>query len=186
MNDEEMVIRCLNCGTKNRIPKTRLHDRPLCGKCGNPLDEIIIRCLSCGAKNRIPENRLNEKPRCGKCGVPLVFAKDHGRPFDVNDFNFEREVLTVAVPVIVDCWAPWCAPCLRMSPILDELAAKYAGGIFIAKLNVDESPQTASRYNIKSIPTLLFFNGGELVDSLVGVLPRAAIEQHIAAMMKRN
>ena len=65
MNDEPMVLRCLNCGTKNRIPKERLHDRPLCGKCGGTLDEMIIRCLHCGTKNRMPENRLNEKPLCG-------------------------------------------------------------------------------------------------------------------------
>jgi thioredoxin 2 len=72
MKDEPMVIRCLNCGTKNRIPQKRLHDRPLCGKCGGTLDEMIIRCLNCGTKNRMPENRLDEKPLCGKCGTILV------------------------------------------------------------------------------------------------------------------
>ena len=186
MNNEEMVIRCLNCGAKNRIPKERLHDRPLCGKCGNPLDEIIIGCLNCGAKNRIPENRLNENPHCGKCGAPLVIAKDQGRPFEVNDLDFEREVLSIPGSVVVDCWAQWCAPCRLVSPILDELAAKYAGGILVAKLNVDESQGTASRYNILSIPTLLFFKNGELINSLVGALPKETIEQNIVALMKKN
>ena len=87
-----MVIRCLNCGTKNRIPKERLHDRPLCGKCGGTLDEMIIRCLNCGTKNRMPENRLNEKPLCGKCGATLVVTSDQGRPVEVTDGTFNREV----------------------------------------------------------------------------------------------
>jgi thioredoxin 2 len=186
MNNEEMVVRCLNCGAKNRIPKERLHDRPLCGKCGSPLDEIIIRCLNCGAKNRIPENRLNESPRCGRCGAPLVLAQSQGQPFDVNDLNFEREVVAVSGPVIVDCWAPWCAPCRLVTPILEELAAKYTGGVLVAKLNVDESPQTASRYGIASIPTLLFFKNGTLVNSLIGALPKATIEQNIVALIAKN
>ena len=75
MSEKQMVIRCLNCGTKNRIPKERLHDRPLCGKCGATLDEMIIRCLRCGTKNRMPENRLTEQPLCGKCGTALVVTR---------------------------------------------------------------------------------------------------------------
>ena len=94
MKNEQMVIRCLNCGTKNRIPKARLHDRPLCGKCGGTLDEMIIRCLHCGTKNRMPENRLNEKPLCGKCGGVLVVTSDQGRPVEVTDGTFSREVLS--------------------------------------------------------------------------------------------
>jgi len=186
MNSEEMVLRCLNCGAKNRISKERLHDRPLCGKCGSPLDEIIIRCLSCGTKNRIPENRINERPRCGKCGSVLVVTTDHGKPIDINDMTFDKEVLSTPGAVLVDCWAPWCAPCRQVAPLLDELAVKYAGGIRIAKLNVDESQVTASRYNIRSIPTMLFFKDGKLVNTLVGALPRDAIEQNINAVLKKN
>lgn len=187
MSSEEMVVRCLNCGTKNRISKDRLHDRPLCGKCGKPLDEIIIRCLNCGAKNRIPENRLNEKPRCGKCGTYLVITTDQGHPIDVDDSTFDREVLSPSAgAVLVDCWAPWCAPCRLVAPVLDEMAAKYAGGIRIAKLNVDENQVIASRYNIRSIPTMLFFQNGKLVNSLVGALPKETIEQNIRAILKKN
>ncbi len=186
MNSEEMVLRCLNCGAKNRISKERLHDRPLCGKCGNPLDEIIIRCLSCGTKNRIPENRLNEHPRCGKCGSVLVINADQGKPIDVSDMTFDKEVLSTSGAVLVDCWAPWCAPCRQVAPILDELAVKYAGGIRIAKLNVDESQVTASRFNIRSIPTMLFFRDGKLVNSLVGALPKETIEKNINAILNKN
>jgi len=94
MKDNQMVIRCLNCGTKNRIPNERLHDRPLCGKCGATMDEMIIRCLECGTKNRMPENRLTDQPLCGKCGATLVATGDQGRPFDVTDGTFSREVLS--------------------------------------------------------------------------------------------
>jgi thioredoxin 2 len=184
MKENQMVIRCLNCGTKNRIPNERLHERPICGKCGATMDEMIIRCLDCGTKNRMPENRLNDRPLCGKCGATLVVTGDQGRPIDVTDDTFSREVLSSPGSVLVDCWAPWCDPCRMVAPILDELAAKYAGGVRIAKLNVDENPQTASHYNVRSIPTMLLFKDGNLVNSLVGALPKETIEQHILTIMK--
>jgi thioredoxin 2 len=186
MKDNQMVIRCLNCSTKNRIPKARLHDRPLCGKCGAILDEMIIRCLRCGTKNRMPENRLREKALCGKCGAILVVIGDQGRPIEVTDSTFTREVTSSPGSVLVDCWAPWCGPCKMVAPILDELAAKYAGGVRIAKLNVDENPLTASQYDVRSIPTLLLFKDGKLVNTLVGALPKETIEQQLLAIMKTN
>jgi thioredoxin 2 len=147
---------------------------------------MIIRCLSCGTKNRMPETRLNERPRCGRCGAPLVVSGDTGKPFDITDAAFAREVLTAAGTVIVDCWAPWCAPCRMVAPILEELAAKYAGGVRIAKLNVDENPVTAAQYDIRNIPTLLFFREGKLLSRAVGALPRDEIERRLLAVMKTN
>jgi thioredoxin 2 len=186
MNDKQMVIRCLNCGTKNRIPKERLHDQPHCGKCRATLDEMIIRCLKCGTKNRMPENRLNDLPLCGKCRAKLVVTSNQGRPVEVTDSTFSREILSAPGSVLVDCWAPWCGPCRTIAPILDELASKYAGGVRIAKLNIDENPLTASRYDVLNIPTLLLFKDGSLVNTLVGALPKETIEQHLIAIMKTN
>lgn len=186
MNSERMIIRCLNCGTKNRIPRQRLQDKPTCGHCKAPLDEMIIRCLSCGAKNRMPEDRLNDKPKCGKCGVPLVVRNEQGQPVTVTDASFASEVISAHGSVLVDCWAPWCAPCRTIAPILDELADKYAGGVKIAKLNVDENPMIASQYTIQSIPTMLLFRDGKLVNRLVGALPREEIERHLLTIMKTN
>jgi thioredoxin 2 len=184
--DNQMVLRCLNCGKKNRIPGERLHDRPLCGACHATLDEMIIRCLKCGTKNRMPENRLNDQPFCGKCGATLVVTSDQGRPVEVTDSTFNREVLSFPGSVLIDCWAPWCGPCRTVAPVLDELASKYAGGVRIAKLNVDESPLTASRYDVRSIPTMLLFKDGKLVNRLEGALPKETIEQHLVAIMKTN
>ena len=149
-------------------------------------EQMVIRCLNCGTKNRMPENRLNEKPLCGKCGAALVVTSDQGRPIEVTDGTFSREVLSSHGSVLVDCWAPWCGPCRTVAPILDDLASKYAGGVRIAKLNVDENPLTASRYEVQSIPTMLLFKDGKLVNRLVGALPKSAIEQHLTAIMKTN
>ena len=88
--------------------------------------------------------------------------------------------------VLVDCWAPWCAPCKMVAPILDELAAKYAGDVRIAKLNIDENPITASQYDIRNIPTMILFRKGKLVDRLVGALPKEEIERKLLAVMKMN
>lgn len=181
-----MIIRCLNCGTKNRIPRDRLHDRPTCGRCYAHLDDMIIRCLSCGTKNRMPEDRLHQRPLCGKCGVPLVIRKGNGIPLEVTDETFAREVLSQSGAVLADFWAPWCGPCRMMEPILEDLAAKYAGGVKFVKLNIDENPLTASQYNIRNIPTILLFREGKLANRLVGTLSKEEIEKHLLSIVKTN
>ncbi|MEN6508550.1 MAG: thioredoxin TrxC [Smithella sp.] len=183
---DNVIIRCLNCGTKNRIPKQKFQGRPTCGNCHAPLDDLIIRCLKCGTKNRMPEERLNAKPLCGKCGEPLVIAKQDIKPVDVTDDSFTREVLTTETSVLVDCWAPWCGPCKSLAPVIDELASDYANGVKVVKLNVDENPVTATQYGIRSIPTLLFFREGRLVERLVGAQPKQEIEKHLLAIIKTN
>ena len=186
MKEDDLVIRCLNCGTKNRIPEGRLNDRPICGKCHACLDDMIIRCLRCGTKNRMPENRFTERPICGRCGATLVVEGAPVKPMEISDATFLREVLTYAGSVLVDCWAPWCGPCRAVEPIVEELAAKYAGGIKVTKLNVDENPLTASQYNIRNIPTMLLFKEGKLINTLVGALPKEDVERNILAVMRMN
>ncbi|HOK05863.1 MAG TPA: thioredoxin TrxC [Syntrophales bacterium] len=186
MDKDHLIVRCAHCGTKNRIPKERINDRPTCGKCGAALDEIIIRCLHCGTKNRVPEKRPHDRPLCGKCGSPLVVTGDKGEPLEVTDASFLREVLQEPGAVLVDFWAPWCAPCRTVAPVIEELAARYVGGVKFVKINVDENPVTASRYDIRSIPTMLLFRGGELRDRLVGALPAEEIEEHLLTLIKTN
>ncbi len=91
-----------------------------------------------------------------------------GKAINVTDQNFEQVVLQSDKPVLVDFWATWCGPCIMMAPVIDELAEEYQSDAIIAKLDVDANPQTAAKYGIRSIPTLMYFKGGEVVDKVVG------------------
>ncbi|MFQ5848261.1 MAG: thioredoxin [Candidatus Methylomirabilales bacterium] len=102
----------------------------------------------------------------------------------VTDADFDQKVVNGQGLTVVDFWAEWCAPCRMIAPILDELAREYAGKVTIAKLNVDESPQTAARFGIRSIPTLLLFKGGERVDQVIGAVPRSVIQSKIGPFLE--
>jgi thioredoxin 1 len=100
----------------------------------------------------------------------------------VSDANFDSEVLKSTEPVVVDFWAEWCGPCRMIAPALEEIAVgSLAGKVKILKLNVDENPQTAAKYNVMSIPTLMLFKNGEMASRQVGAAPKAKLEQWITA-----
>ena len=103
-------------------------------------------------------------------------------PIIITDDTFEEEVEKSSMPVLLDCWAPWCGPCKMLAPTIDQLAEEQDGTVKVAKLNVDDCPKTAQKFEIMSIPTLLIIKGGEVVDRLVGVQPKATIEQHLAKL----
>jgi len=140
----------------------------------------VVICNKCGAKNRVDESRLSEA-KCGRCGERLpATASADSKPAVITDQTFEREVLQArGQPVLVDCWAPWCGPCRMVGPILDQLAAESAGRYRIAKLNVDENPQTSASFKISSIPTMLIFKDGKLIDRLIGAQPKQAIAERL-------
>jgi thioredoxin 1 len=102
-----------------------------------------------------------------------------------TDGAFDQDVLNSEVPVLVDFWAPWCGPCKAMTPTVDALASEYAGKVKIGKLNTDENPATAMRYQVRGIPTLLLFKGGKVVDQRVGAMPKPEVQKmidpHVAA-----
>lgn len=98
---------------------------------------------------------------------------------NINDSEFEKEVLNSVTPVLVDFWAPWCGPCRMLAPVIDEISKEYEGKIKVVKLNTDENPQTAGNYQISAIPTLIFFKGGKVVKELIGVLPKEEIKKVI-------
>ena len=102
---------------------------------------------------------------------------------DVSDQTFESEVIKSNQPVLLDLWAPWCGPCRMIAPVVDKLAEKYNDKMKFCRLNVDENPQTAARYQIMSIPTLMFFKGGQVVDTVIGAVPERVLQPKIDALL---
>ncbi|HEV8367188.1 MAG TPA: thioredoxin [Pyrinomonadaceae bacterium] len=143
----------------------------------------IVTCKHCGSKNRVDEHRLDAgEAKCGRCGTILDAPASHDtKPFTVTDATFQREVLgTKGPPILVDAWAPWCGPCRAIAPVLDQLAAESRARYRIAKLNVDDNPRVAAQYKIASIPTMLIFKDGALIDRLIGAQPKQIIAERLA------
>jgi thioredoxin 1 len=102
-----------------------------------------------------------------------------GKEVVLTDANFDEEVIKAEMPVLVDFWAEWCGPCRMIGPVIEEIAEEFAGKIKVCKLNVDQNQGTAAKYRISSIPTLLFFKGGKLVEEMVGVQPKSKLVEVI-------
>jgi thioredoxin 2 len=144
----------------------------------------VVVCTKCGAKNRVDESKLtSSEAQCGRCGEKLEAAAAGARdskPSVITDQSFDREVMQErGRPVLIDAWAPWCGPCRMIAPVIDQLATESQGRYKIGKLNVDENPLTASRYQIASIPTMLIFRDGQLVDRLIGLQSKPAIAERL-------
>jgi len=140
----------------------------------------VVTCTNCGTKNRVDlEQAAAQIAKCGKCGTPLQPGKaasfEEGKPLVLTDSTFQNTIRESDRPILVDAWAPWCGPCRMVAPIMEQLAAEANGRYRIAKLNVDENPRTASQFQIQSIPTMLVFKNGNLVDRIVGAQPKPAI-----------
>ena len=152
----------------------------------------IQTCPKCGAKNRVDERAASvNQAVCGKCGEKLPeiaasgAAATNGKPQVVTDATFAAEVVSASasLPVLVDCWAPWCGPCRMVAPVLDQLAAESSGRYKIVKLNVDENPRISAEFQIRSIPTLLIFKHGKVVDQIVGAVPKQTIAARLNAQL---
>lgn len=157
-------------------------------------DPDLIRCPGCGADNRVSRDKIDRglTAVCGRCKTPLPHAsgphavKPHVvKSMTVTDASFAADVERSQLPVLVDAWAAWCMPCRTIAPVIEELAAEMAGRVRVAKLNVDENPATASRFDLRSIPTLLIFKDGQEIDRIVGVQPKAEIRRRLAEVTNR-
>jgi thioredoxin 1 len=155
-----------------------LRIRPLCLLFAKNLDAEMEKKEEDEELERIKRSKFKDLIRTVSDRDENLSVKD--KPVDLEDSTFRKFVREHPL-VVVDCWAPWCSPCLFVSPIVEELARDYAGKIAFGKLNVDDNPGVATEYGIMSIPTLLVFKNGALVDRIIGARPRAALEQMITS-----
>lgn len=139
----------------------------------------VLTCTQCGARNTIRPSAKGS-PHCGRCGRPL--------PWVVNATDATFEVEAAASPaVLVDLWAPWCGPCRFVSPILEQLAADFAGRLKVIKVNVDENPRLAQQFDARSIPTMVVLQGGRVVDRVVGAMQKPDLTVRLTPwLMKRS
>jgi len=137
---------------------------------------INISCPNCLTTNRIPSNRLNDGPVCGKCKQGLF----QGRVMELTAANVAATLNHNHIPVLVDCWAPWCGPCRNFAPIFEQAAQDFEPTLRLAKLNTEEHNRVAGRWNIRSIPTLLLFKGGKEIARVSGALSRQQLQQWVA------
>ncbi len=138
----------------------------------------LLVCPACGKKNRIRAVPRGV-PHCGACDALLTWV------VDATDATFDAEARS-GVAVVVDLWAPWCGPCRFVSPVLVELAREYAGRLKIVKVNVDENPATAQRFQASSIPTLVVIQGERIVDRIVGALPKDQLAIRLTPFLLRR
>ena len=133
---------------------------------------VTVRCQFCETWNRVDAGRAHAHPTCGKCGRPLLLD----RPVPLSDDTFRRTIDASELPVLVDFYADWCGPCKAMAPAIDAVAAAYRGRALVGKLDTDRAPQTASEFQIRSIPTVIVFHGGREIARQSGGMPQRALE----------
>lgn len=133
----------------------------------------ITTCAACGTRNRLPSS-VTGRPRCADCHADLPWS------VDAVDTDFDDATAT-KLPVLVDLWAPWCGPCRMVSPAVQQIAADYAGRLKVVKVNIDEAPRIAERYQVQSIPMLLVLRDGKLIDGHIGAMAGDQLSEWVRA-----
>jgi thioredoxin 2 len=136
------------------------------------MSSTVVTCPNCGKKNRVPAAAVGV-PRCGDCHQPLPWVTHAG------DDDFAEVAENASIPAVVDLWAPWCGPCRRVSPVLEQLATDMAGRIKLVKVNVDEAPKLSERFSVQAVPTLLVMRGGQVIARQAGAAPAQVLRQWV-------
>ncbi|MGH2930988.1 MAG: thioredoxin TrxC [Solirubrobacteraceae bacterium] len=133
-------------------------------------------CPSCNAANRLPEGKDASAAKCGRCHEKLFT----GHPVEVTAAQLDaHRRSTRGAALLLDVWAPWCGPCRRVSPVVEEIASEKADTLKVVKLNIDENQQTPAKFNVMSIPTLMLFKHGELKKTVIGAYPKRKLEEEL-------
>jgi thioredoxin 2 len=133
---------------------------------GDGIETIHVVCGHCDSVVRLPGDRLSEAPRCPNCHTALF----EGKPLTLTSANFDRHISRGDLPLVVDFWAPWCGPCIAMAPYFETTARQLEPKLRFAKLNTEDQPAPAARFNIRSIPTLMVFRGGKEIARQSGAM----------------
>lgn len=141
---------------------------------------VFLRCNNCRAINRVPLDKLMSSPRCGKC---KTFLKIPREPIEITETNFDYEVLAWPGVVLVEFWTPRCSHCLTISPVLEDIAHQRAGLLKVVKVNIENEPSLATRFNIRATPALMLYSNGEKLSEVTGALPRTQLEAWIDSSM---
>jgi thioredoxin 2 len=188
---ETMIVSCPHCRAKNRIPLDKKEATANCGRCHRSFsvseaqrqgEQILtLRCSQCHVKNRVSVSRLHGGAKCGRCGAALQTETVWtSQPILVNEANFDQTVLQSPLPVLLYGWAPWCGVCGGTSPMVEDLAATTKGKVRVAKLNIDQNPNLASKYNIMSVPAFFIIDAGQIKEYLPGALPKHDLMMKLA------
>lgn len=147
------------------------------------MGDTIFKCPSCGAKNRIPAAKQHLTAKCGRCGNTLIVSSASGTVVNLDDQNFQQVVEQSSIPVLVDFYSPTCGPCQVLAPVIEQLARAYAGRAVVSKLDTSMHQRTAARFQIRGVPTLIFFKNGQVVEQVVGAVPQAELERRLNALV---
>jgi thioredoxin 2 len=143
------------------------------------MNTTIATCQSCSTKNRIPADKQHLGPKCGSCGT-LINMGQAAVPVELDDSSFTAFISQATKPVMVDFFSPTCGPCRTMSPVIDNLSKKYAGRIILAKLDTSRNQMIPSQYQIRGVPTLIFFKNSQMIDQVTGAMPEDALSQKLS------